>query len=78
MTDTPRASTTTPADIPAPVKEKVQTGGTYGHMHVLATFNNTIVTFTDSRAVLLTTAPAPGFRFFRALKGYGLCSSSCY
>lgn len=58
MTDTP----TTPV-VPAK-KRKTKRSVPYGQMHVLATFNNTIVTFTDSNGGVLTrsSAGACGFR----------------
>lgn len=40
-----------------------------GHVHVLATFNNTIVTFSDSQGNVLTTASAGGCGFRGSKKG---------
>lgn len=40
-----------------------------GQMHVLATFNNTIVTFTDNNGAVLTTASAGGCGFRGSKKG---------
>jgi len=45
-------------------KKKSKRSVPYGQMHVLATFNNTIITFTDSKGGALTysSAGACGFR----------------
>lgn len=40
-----------------------------GQMHVLATFNNTIITFSDSRGGALTAASAGGCGFRGSKKG---------
>ena len=61
---------TTPAASEAPVKavssrkKKNKRSVPYGQLHVNATFNNTIVTFTDSKGSVLTqsSAGACGFR----------------
>lgn len=42
---------------------------TSGQLHILATFNNTIVTFTDSKGAVLTTASAGGCGFRGSKKG---------
>lgn len=57
MAETP--ATTTPAR-----KKKAKRSVPYGQMHVLATFNNTIVTFTDPKGGVLATSSAgrSGFR----------------
>lgn len=41
----------------------------YGQLHVLATFNNTIVTFTDQTGAVLTQASAGGCGFRGSKKG---------
>ncbi len=49
----------------APVKrKKVKRSVAYGHVHILATFNNTIVTVTDTNggALASSSAGACGFR----------------
>lgn len=53
----------TPATTPAR-KKKAKRSVPYGQMHVLATFNNTIVTFTDPKGGVLATSSAgrSGFR----------------
>ena len=47
-----------------PKKKKAKRSVPYGQVHILATFNNTIVTFTDSKGGALThsSAGACGFR----------------
>lgn len=48
----------------APRKKKAKRSVPQGQMHVLATFNNTIITFTDSKGGVLaaSSAGACGFR----------------
>jgi len=48
----------------APKRKKSKRPVPYGQMHVLATFNNTIITFTDAKGGTLTysSAGACGFR----------------
>ena len=48
----------------APKKRKVKRAVPYGQVHILATFNNTIITFTDQSGGVLTisSAGACGFR----------------
>lgn len=60
MTDTPTTATT-PA---APRKKKSKRSVPAGQMHILSTFNNTIVTFTDPQGGVLAWASAgvSGFR----------------
>ena len=58
--------TTTEAAAPAaaPKKKKVKRSVPSGQVHILATFNNTIVAFTDPKGAVLTisSAGACGFR----------------
>jgi small subunit ribosomal protein S11 len=69
-TTTPEAIKTPPAEgetakKPAtPKRKKVKRSVPHGQVHVLATFNNTIVTFTDTKGNVLTysSAGACGFR----------------
>lgn len=58
------AATDTPQPAAAPKKRKVKRSVSRGQMHVQATFNNTIITFTDSKggALTATSAGACGFR----------------
>jgi len=58
------AENTTSAAPAASKKKKTKRTVAYGQVHVLATFNNTIVTFTDASGGVLThsSAGACGFR----------------
>lgn len=63
-------STTTTSTTPAtPKRKKAKRSVPYGQMHVLATFNNTIVTFTDSKGGALAAASAGGCGFRGSKKG---------
>jgi small subunit ribosomal protein S11 len=61
-------STTTPA-APAAKKKKAKRSVPTGQVHILATFNNTIITFTDTKGAVLTTASAGGLGFRGSKKG---------
>ncbi len=50
-------------------KKKSKRSVPYGQVHVLATFNNTIITFTDSKGNALTYASAGGCGFRGSKKG---------
>lgn len=50
-------------------KKKSKRSVPYGQMHILATFNNTIITFTDSNGGTLTQASAGGSGFRGSKKG---------
>ncbi len=66
------ADTTTTTTAPAPAaakKKKAKRSVPYGQVHVLATFNNTIITVTDSKGGVLTTASAGGCGFRGSKKG---------
>jgi small subunit ribosomal protein S11 len=54
----------TPVAVAAPAKKKQKRSVPAGQLHVQATFNNTIVTFTDKKGNVLTasSAGATGFR----------------
>ena len=58
------AATTDEAPKKAPKREKAKRSVPYGQMHVFASFNNTIITFTDTKGGALTysSAGACGFR----------------
>lgn len=58
------ATATTEAPKAAPKRKKSKRPVPYGQMHILASFNNTIITFTDSKGGALTysSAGACGFR----------------
>ncbi len=66
MTDTTTttATTATAAPAAAPKRKKVKRSVPKGQVHVQATFNNTIITFTDPKGGALThsSAGACGFR----------------
>lgn len=53
----------------APKKKKIKRSIPYGQLHVLATFNNTIITFTDSKGGALVSASAGGCGFRGSKKG---------
>jgi small subunit ribosomal protein S11 len=68
------AETTSPAPeaVAAPAaakKKKVKRSIPSGQMHVLATFNNTIVTFTDPKGAVLTASSAGACGFRGSKKG---------
>lgn len=50
-------------------KKKSKRSVPFGQVHVLATFNNTIITFTDSKGGALTQASAGGCGFRGSKKG---------
>jgi small subunit ribosomal protein S11 len=52
-----------------PKKKKAKRSVPHGQMHVLATFNNTIISFTDPAGGVLTTASAGGCGFRGSKKG---------
>lgn len=59
------------AEAPKPKSRKKKTKRTvsYGHVHVLATFNNTIVSVTDDKGNTLATASAGSSGFRGSKKG---------
>ncbi|HKR81829.1 MAG TPA: 30S ribosomal protein S11 [Candidatus Saccharimonadales bacterium] len=57
------------ADTTTPKKKKAKRTVAAGQVHVLATFNNTIVTFTDANGGALTAASAGGCGFRGSKKG---------
>ena len=66
------AETTAPvaeAAAPAVKKKKVKRSVPTGQVHVLATFNNTIVTFTDPKGAVLATSSAGACGFRGSKKG---------
>jgi len=52
-----------------PKKKKAKRTVSVGQVHILATFNNTIVTFTDNKGGVLTTASAGSCGFRGSKKG---------
>lgn len=57
------------AAAPAPKRRKVKRTVASAHIHVLATFNNTIITITDEKGNTLTTASAGASGFRGSKKG---------
>lgn len=62
---TPTTTTTSAA----PKRKKAKRSVPHGQVHVLATFNNTIVTFTDSKGNVLTSSSAGACGFRGSKKG---------
>jgi len=62
-------TTTAPAASPASKKKKTKRTVAYGQVHVLATFNNTIVSFTDANGGVLTSSSAGACGFRGSKKG---------
>ena len=70
-------TTTTPAPAAAPTetaapavkKRKVKRSVPAGQVHVLATFNNTIITFTDPKGAVLSASSAGACGFRGSKKG---------
>lgn len=62
--ETPTEAAVADKPAAAPRKKKAKRSVPAGQMHVLATFNNTIITFTDSKggALTISSAGACGFR----------------
>ncbi len=54
---------------PAPKKKKAKRSVPVGQVHVLATFNNTIVSFTDTKGGILATSSAGACGFRGSKKG---------
>lgn len=54
---------------PKPKKKKVKRSVPFGHVHVSATFNNTIVSITDQKGGLLTSSSAGACGFRGSKKG---------
>ena len=50
-------------------KKKAKRSVPYGQMHILATFNNTIITFTDNKGGALTNSSAGACGFRGSKKG---------
>lgn len=57
------------ADTTQTKKKKTKRTVTHGQVHILATFNNTIITFTDDKGGALTQASAGGCGFRGSKKG---------
>jgi len=59
----------TSATTTAPKKKKAKRSVPAGQVHILATFNNTIITFTDPKGAVLTTSSAGACGFRGSKKG---------
>lgn len=59
----------TPAVVAAPKRKKAKRTVASGQVHVLATFNNTIITFTDSKGNTLASSSAGACGFRGSKKG---------
>jgi small subunit ribosomal protein S11 len=68
-TSTATPETVAAAPIATPKRKKVKRSVPSGQVHVLATFNNTIITFTDPQGGVLTTASAGASGFRGSKKG---------
>ena len=70
---TPEAEAVIPeaavAATPAPKKKKIKRTVAFGQVHVLSTFNNTIISFTDTTGGVLTTVSAGACGFRGSKKG---------
>lgn len=62
-------TTTTPTTATTPKRKKAKRNVAAGQVHVLATFNNTIVTFTDGSGNVLTASSAGACGFRGSKKG---------
>ncbi len=60
------------AETPAPRKKKLKISGDHGRVYVQATFNNTLVSFTDAggNVILWASAGAAGFKGSRKSTPY--------
>ena len=68
-TDTVKAPTEAPAVATTPKKKKAKRAVPHGQVHVQATFNNTIITFTDQNGAVLTSSSAGACGFRGSKKG---------
>ncbi len=64
----------TEATKPTPKKKKAKRSVPSGQMHVLASFNNTIISFTDAKGGVLTTSSAGACGFRGSKKGTAYAS----
>lgn len=67
--DKTQATTTDAPKTAAPKRKKSKRNVPAGQVHVLATFNNTIISFTDSSGNVLTTSSAGACGFRGSKKG---------
>lgn len=68
-TITPNTEVEQSAPEAAPKKKKAKRSVSHGQVHILASFNNTIVTVTDQTGGVLTSASAGGSGFRGSKKG---------
>lgn len=68
-TTTPEATTATTATTTTPKRKKAKRSVPSGQVHVQATFNNTIVTFTDVKGNVLTASSSGACGFRGSKKG---------
>ncbi len=66
---TAATTTDTPAAKPATKRKKAKRNVPTGQVHVLATFNNTVITFTDGSGNVLTASSAGACGFRGSKKG---------
>jgi small subunit ribosomal protein S11 len=66
---TQAAATEAVAAKPAAKRKKSRRTVSHGHIHVMATFNNTIITITDDKGNTLSTASAGALGFRGSKKG---------
>jgi len=75
MSDTPPITNTEPnitsdsTDLSTPKKKKNKRSVTSGNVHILSTFNNTIISFTDPSGGVLATSSAGACGFRGSKKG---------
>lgn len=69
MADTDTQATTTTPAVSAPKRKKAKRTVATGQVHVLATFNNTIITVSDSKGNVLTSSSAGACGFRGSKKG---------
>ncbi len=69
MAETTTTTTTAAAPKPAARKKKAKRSVPSGQVHILATFNNTIISFTDSNGGVLTNSSAGACGFRGSKKG---------
>lgn len=66
---TTNAQATAEAPVPVAKKKKLKRSVPTGQVHIQATFNNTIVTFTDPKGAVLVTSSAGACGFRGSKKG---------
>lgn len=69
VAETPTPVTSEASAAPKAKKKKNKKTVSYGQLHILATFNNTIISFTDQNGAVLTQASAGGCGFRGSKKG---------